>query len=102
MQFDANMAEKSPFLLRQFLLQASADSDAADLEPLDASRGAPNWQQRRVLNAWHALGLYAAASSDSPDGEPGIALALDPDEAHLDRFRRFATQHQTSPGVADG
>ena len=102
MQFDANVAEKSPFLLRQFLLQASADSDAADLEPLDASRGAPNWQQRRVLNAWHALGLYAAASSDSPDGEPGIALALDPDEAHLDRFRRFATQHQTSPGVADG
>lgn len=102
MQFDANTTEKSPFLLRQFLVQASAGSDAADLEPLDASRGAANWQQRRVLNAWHALGLYAAASSGAPDDNTDIALALDPDGAHLEQFRRFATQHQASPGIADG
>ena len=89
---EANLtvADKSPFLLRDLLLAHAAQSDRDDLHMLDASRGAANWQLRRVLNAWHALGLYAAWAPATPPDDGEVALALDPEEPHEQRFAEFA------------
>lgn len=95
------VADKSPFLLRDLLLEHAAQSKRDDLDLLDASRGAANWQLRRVLNAWHALGLYAAWVPESPVEDSEVALALDPDAPHASRFTEFAASAQPG-GVREG
>ncbi|MFO8081453.1 MAG: aminotransferase class I/II-fold pyridoxal phosphate-dependent enzyme [Armatimonadota bacterium] len=85
-----SVADKSPFLLRDLLLAHAAESERDDLKLLDASRGAANWQLRRVLNAWHALGMYAAWVPETPPDDGEVALALDPDAPHADSFAAFA------------
>jgi aspartate 4-decarboxylase len=94
---DLNVADKSPFLLRDLLLAHSAQSERDDLETLDASRGAANWQLRRVLNAWHALGLYAAWVPETPPDDGEVALALDQDAPHAERFAQFAAEVTDQP-----
>lgn len=96
-----SVADKSPFLLRDLLLEHAARSGWDDLHLLDASRGAANWQLRRVLNAWHALGLYAAWAPETPADDGEVALALDPDGAHAQRFAEFAAAAQPG-GVREG
>ncbi|MCD6360833.1 MAG: aminotransferase class I/II-fold pyridoxal phosphate-dependent enzyme, partial [Armatimonadetes bacterium] len=96
------LSDKSPFLLRERLVELAHGSARNDLELLDASRGAANWQQRRVLNAWHALGLYAAEACGAPDAVESVALALEPGRVSLDGFREFAARHADAPGIADG
>lgn len=94
------VADKSPFLLRDLLLAHAAQSRRDDLQMLDASRGAANWQLRRVLNAWHALGLYAAWAPATPPDDGEVMLALDPDGPHDRRFAQFAAD--ADAGVRDG
>lgn len=92
------VASKSPFLLRDLLLEHSARSERDDLPLLDASRGAANWQHRRVLNAWHTLGLYAAWVPATPPGDGDVALSLDPDGPHERRFAGFVELMGDAPG----
>jgi aspartate 4-decarboxylase len=94
------VADKSPFLLRDLLLEHVAQSQRDDLELLDASRGAANWQLRRVLNARHALGLYAAWAPATPAHDGEVALSLEPDGPHAERFAQFAAEQ--SGGVGEG
>jgi len=94
-----SVAGKSPFLLRELLLAHAAQSERDDLPLLDASRGAANWQLRRILNAWHALGLYAAWAPATPPDDGEVALALDPHEPHARRFAEFAA---SIGGAAEG
>jgi len=98
---ESDVSCKSPFLLREFLVQAAQDSDV-DLEPIDASRGAANWQQRRVLNAWHALGLYAVSACGTANGDGEVGLTLDPAGPHLEQFERFAAEHASCAEISDG
>ncbi len=100
---DFSVVDKSPFLLRDLLLEHAARSDRDDLPLLDASRGAANWQLRRVLNAWHALGLFATEVAATPPNDGEVALALGPDAAHRREFAQFATQCAGGPaGLAEG
>ncbi|MFW5866573.1 MAG: aminotransferase class I/II-fold pyridoxal phosphate-dependent enzyme [Armatimonadota bacterium] len=92
-----NVADKSPFLLRDLLLAHAAQSTRDDLHMLDASRGAANWQLRRVLNAWHTLGLYAAWAPATPPDDGEVALALEPDGPHARRFEEFASTFEDGP-----
>ena len=91
MEADArpSITTKSPFLLRDLLLQHAAQSERDDLALIDASRGAANWQLRPVLNAWHALGVYSAWAAGTPPQEFEVALALDPHAPHAERFAQF-------------
>jgi aspartate 4-decarboxylase len=100
---DLSVADKSPFLLRDLLLEHAAQSRRDDLRLLDASRGAANWQLRRVLNAWHALGLYAAWAPETPPDDGEVALALDPGAPHARRFAEFVAEMAGAPeGVREG
>lgn len=100
---DFAIPEKSPFLLRDLLLAEAAQSERDDLTLLDASRGAANWQLRRVLNAWHALGLFATEAAEIAPGDGEVALALDPDIDWAQRFADFAARDWTgAPGIARG
>jgi len=94
---DCAIPDKSPFLLRDLLLAEAAQSPRDDLPLLDASRGAANWQLRRVLNAWHALGLYAAQAPATPPGDGEVALKLDPDAPHREAFRAFEERCAVGP-----
>jgi len=85
-----NVAATSPFLLKDLLVAHAQQVGDRDLELIDASRGAANWQNRQVLAAWHALGLYAVHSVPWPRGHAQVALALDPEVAHYDALGRFA------------
>ncbi|MGD9497640.1 MAG: aminotransferase class I/II-fold pyridoxal phosphate-dependent enzyme [Armatimonadota bacterium] len=85
------VADKSPFLLRDLLLEEAARGQRDDLPLLDASRGAANWQLRPVLNAWHALGLFATEMAVTPLDDGQVALALD---AGLPWGARFDSFHE--------
>ena len=102
MSGDVDASRISPFLLRKSLVRLAEQSDRSELELLDASRGAANWQQRRVLNAWHCLGLFAAHAAAAPAGDGNVALALHPDSCSFAAFARFAAEHQGVPEIADG
>ncbi|MEA3401738.1 MAG: aminotransferase class I/II-fold pyridoxal phosphate-dependent enzyme [Armatimonadota bacterium] len=94
---------KSPFLLRDVLLEEAAGSEREDPELLDASRGAANWQQPLVLAAWHALGLYSAQAASRRSHDPHVALSLAPGESHLSAFDEFASRCEGAPGgLAEG
>jgi len=98
-----DVAATSPFLLKDLLVAHAQEVGDADLELIDASRGAANWQNRQVLAAWHALGLYALQSASWPRGHAQVALALDPDVAQYNALRRFAEGLTTaSPELAEG
>lgn len=100
---DFAIPDKSPFLLRDLLLAEVARSERDDLTLLDASRGAANWQLRRVLNAWHALGLFATEAAATPPNDGEVALALDPDDDWSGRFADFARRAWAdTPGIAQG
>ncbi|MGC9318253.1 MAG: aminotransferase class I/II-fold pyridoxal phosphate-dependent enzyme, partial [Armatimonadota bacterium] len=100
---DLRVAEKSPFLLRDALVDEAATCERDDLELLDASRGAANWQQPLVLAAWHALGLYAAEAGSGRCEDPLIGLSLDRAESHLAAFDDFASRCDGAPGgLAEG
>lgn len=95
--------DKSPFLLRDLLLAEAARSERDDLTLLDASRGAANWQLRRVLNAWHTLGLFATEAAAVPSDDGEVALALTPDEDWVGRFADFAARPWAdAPALAQG
>lgn len=96
------LAGKSPFLLRHTLVELAGRSERTELAILDASRGAANWQQPRVLNAWHALGLFASEACARAHDHGAVALALTPERANLSSFQRFARQHHHLPHIADG
>lgn len=99
----SQVSTKSPFLLRDVLLEHAARSQRDDLQLLDASRGAANWQLRRVLNAWHVLGLYAAAAPAAPPDDGEVALTLDPAAPHAEQFAQFAERIAAAdPGLRDG
>ena len=100
---DFAIPDKSPFLLRDLLLAEAAQSDRDDLTLLDASRGAANWQLRRVLNAWHALGLFATEAAATPPDDGEVALALDPNDDWSRRFADFAGRAWAdAPAIAQG
>ena len=96
------VADKSPFLLRDLLLDNAAQSERDDIELLDASRGAANWQLRVVLNTWHTLGMYAAEAAVSPPDDGEVILALDPDGPHTERFEEFARASISHDSADDG
>lgn len=98
-----NVAAKSPFLLKDMLVRHAEEVGRSDLELIDASRGAANWQQPRVLAAWHALGLYAARAAGRPDDAKQVAGGLDPEAAHHKAFAEFAEElARASAELADG
>ena len=99
---EPSVAHTSPFLLRNVLLDHLAESGRDDLQVLDASRGAANWQQRRVLNAWHMLGLYAVHAGATPPDDGEVALALDPDQPHYQQFEEFARGFEADNAMRDG
>ncbi len=102
-RLDFRVADKSPFLLRGLLVDEAARSPRDDLELLDASRGAANWQLRHVLNAWHALGLYAVQAAQTPANDGEVVLALDPETQHHAGFEAFARECAGGPaGLAAG
>ncbi len=96
------VADYSPFLLRNMLLEHLAESDRDHLEVLDASRGAANWQNRRVMNAWHALGLYAASACGTPEDDGEIAIALKREEPHHARFAALIGDVPSNGGLREG
>lgn len=98
-----SISDKSPFLLCDLLREYAVHSERSDLLLLDASRGAANWQLRRVLNAWHALGLYAARAPATPPNDGEVALALDPKADHWRGLCEFAADCADGPtGLAEG
>ena len=80
----------SPFLLKDMLVAHAGEVGEEELELIDASRGAANWQNRPVLEAWHALGLYAVSAAAWPRGCSHVALPLDSAAPHRAAFGRFA------------
>ncbi len=80
----------SPFVAKDMLVRHARAVLGPDAELLDASRGAPNWQQRTVQCAWHVLGLYADYCQGGPTLQPGVRV-LTPLDAlnHASHFGRF-------------
>lgn len=57
-QLAARFATMSPHLFRDLLIGHARLVSGPEVALLDATREAPNWQQRDVQLAWHVLGLY--------------------------------------------
>ncbi len=86
-----NPLELSPFTAKDLLVKHARSVLGADAQLLDASRGGPNWQQRTIQCAWHALGMYADYCHGGPVEKPTIRLL--PSGAslnHVPHFARFA------------
>ncbi|NPV46353.1 MAG: aminotransferase class I/II-fold pyridoxal phosphate-dependent enzyme [Armatimonadetes bacterium] len=87
----ARFAGMSPYLFRDVLIGHARLTRGQDAPLLDATREAPNWQQRDVQLAWHVLGLYCDYVYGVV-GDPGNVRLL-PRAAPLDHtaaFGRFA------------
>ena len=83
--------ELSPFTAKDILVKHAFSVLGPDTQLLDASRGGPNWQQRTIQCAWHALGMYADYCHGGPVEQPAIRLL--PSGAslnHVPHFARFA------------
>jgi aspartate 4-decarboxylase len=86
----ARFAEMSPYLLRDLLLSHARLVRGPEVRLLDATREAPNWQQRDAQLAWHVLGLYCDYVYGVV-GDPGN-VRLIPSGTHFDHeaaFNRF-------------
>lgn len=87
----AHFAGMSPYLFRDLLVGHARLTRGHEAPLLDATREAPNWQQRDVQLAWHVLGLYCDYVYGVV-GDPGNVRLL-PRAAPVDHsaaFGRFA------------
>lgn len=87
----ARFAGMSPYLFRDLLIGHARLTRGQAAPLLDATREAPNWQQRDVQLAWHVLGLYCDYVYGVV-GDPGN-VRLIPKSAPVDHaaaFSRFA------------
>ena len=84
-------APKGPFLLRDELLQYAAECGLSYGDLLDGSRGTSNWQQRDILLALSALGLYVDFASEACAENPAIrALWAAREVDHAAKFEEFS------------
>ena len=95
------VAPKGPFLLRDELLQYATECGLSYSDLLDGSRGTSNWQQRDILLAFSALGLYVDFACGTCDDNAGIrALWTAREVDHAERFAEFVATYP--PGSEEG